>query len=137
MSFPIKYTKGSSARVGRHFKAHEFDCPCTHCEGTSIDPELVKLLDKLRDALRSPIQITSAYRCDWYQSDLKRRGYETAKGLSTHQMGQAADLLSGSLTGAELEAAARKVGFRAVGVGKKFVHVDMRSDKDRRWKYTY
>lgn len=138
MSFPISYRKGVDTQVGKYFLAKEFDCPCDHCFETKIDPELVKLLDKLREKI-GPLRIGPGrgYRCDRYQMNLKMRGFETAKGISTHQYGQAADVSSGKHTGEELAEAARAVGFRAVGVGHYFVHVDMRSDKDRAWRYRY
>ena len=136
MSFPMQFKKGSQAQVGRHFRAYEFDCPCPHCDETKIDLDGVKLLDRTRELLDAPVQITSGYRCDRYQQELKLRGYETAKGLSTHQVGKGWDLTTGKHTGLEIEKAARKAGFRAVGVGRTFAHVDTRSDKDRRWGYS-
>lgn len=139
MSFPITFKKGSDTWVGKYFQAKEFDCPCLECKDTRIDSELVKRLDRLRESLGTGLKIHhgGGYRCDFYQQDLKRRGYETAKGLSTHQMGRAVDCSAGKLSGAELEKEARKAGFRAVGVGRAFVHVDCRDDKDRRWTYSY
>lgn len=128
------YKKGSDQEVSRYFTAHEFDCPCANCERTPIDDTLLKQLDAMRDALACPIFIDSGYRCDRHQYELAKAGYETAKGISTHQVGKAADIRTGKHTGLELEAAAREAGFTSVGVGKTWAHVDVRAG-ERRWTY--
>jgi uncharacterized protein YcbK (DUF882 family) len=130
-----RFKKGLDKAIGEHFLAREFDCPCEHCDYTLIDEKLVRRLDLLRKALGVAIQITSAFRCDHYQAALAKRGYETAKGLSTHQLGKAVDICVKGYSGVSLEKPARAVGFRAVGVGSNFVHLDTRSDKDRAWTY--
>lgn len=129
------YARSSEHLIGKYFKCREFDCPCVYCDTTLIHEDLVKGLDKMREMLSRPIYITSGYRCDRYQHNLRVRGYETARGISTHQLGYAADISTGEDTGLYLEEIARKCGFRAVGVGPKWVHVDTRSDKDRAWSY--
>ncbi len=137
MSFAVSFKRGSKTPVGKHFVAKEFDCPCERCTSTHIDLEFVKLLDKLREKLGTPLEIHTGggYRCDWYQKNLAERGFETAKGLSTHQAGRGVDISTGKHTGKELEEAAREVGIRAVGLGKTWIHVDGRDDKDRKWSY--
>jgi uncharacterized protein YcbK (DUF882 family) len=131
------YQKGSDEQITKDFKAREFDCPCDHCSQTFIDDELVLKLQEMRDMLAFPIKITSGYRCDHHQEELREMGFETARGRSEHQEGKAADIKTGHHLGVELEEAARAVGFKAVGVGKAWVHVDLRDDKERRWTYSY
>jgi zinc D-Ala-D-Ala carboxypeptidase len=130
------YPKNSSFRLSEHFTAREFDCPCKDpkCTETFVSQELVDKLEKLRK-LTGPLTVTSGYRCRYYQEDLERRGYETAKN-SQHLLGKAADVTTKKMGGAALEGIARMCGFKAVGVGKTFIHVDLRSDKDRVWSYT-
>lgn len=129
-----QYTKGCQDKLSINFKAYEFDCPCTECKITFIDSDLVSQLQKTRDYFKSKLAITSGYRCTNYQNQLRLRGYETAKGLSQHQLGKAADIANGVASGAELEEAARASGFTSVGVGKYFIHVDTRPGQ-RRWFY--
>jgi uncharacterized protein YcbK (DUF882 family) len=90
-------------------------------------------LQVLRDAVGSPIKVTSGYRCAVYQRMLKERGYETAAGPSTHEEGRAADIV---VTGDK----ARfkwflEMLFKAIGDGGDWVHVDLRREKVRRWGY--
>ena len=131
------YSKGSDEQISQHFRAYEFDCKCLICTKTIIDDDLLDLLDVLRDELGFPIIVTSGYRCDAYQRQLTDVGYETSSGRSEHQEGRAADIKTGHHSGEELEKAARKVGFKTVGRGSVFIHVDLRADKVRAWKYSY
>lgn len=133
----IANPKGSATQVSKYFKSYEFDCPCSNCSQTFIDEDLLLRLDDIREESGFPLKITSGYRCDHHQAQLKEQGFETAKGRSQHQDGKAADILNGHHTGRELEVFARKAGFKAVGVGNRFVHVDTRSDRDRSWTYSY
>jgi uncharacterized protein YcbK (DUF882 family) len=129
------YTKGSEISLSKDFRVREFDCHCNDCHETLVDDLLVEDLQRMRDALGGPLYINSGYRCSRYQETLRRFGYETAKGKSTHEMGLAADVQTKRHRGEKLEDVARASGFHAVGVAKWWVHVDTRSDKFRRWEY--
>ena len=130
----VLYARGKATPVSDHFKSKEFDCPCG-CAPTRIDTLLVGQLELIRSIVLRPVVITSAYRCPEYQDDLRKRGYETAVGVSTHNLGMAADLTVAGMTGQELLAAARRAGFICVGVGNFWIHVDTRLDKKREWGY--
>lgn len=137
MSTTLTFPKDSQEQVSKYFKAHEFDCPCDNCSQTFIDMHLLEKLDALREVLGFPVKITSGYRCDHHQEQLKEMGFETAVGKSQHQEGKAADVKTGHHLGIEIEEAARSIGFKAVGVGKSWAHVDLRDDRERRWTYSY
>lgn len=134
----LQYKKKEGRKLSDHFISDEFDCPCDKCLVTLIDLTLVERLEQVRALLSAPLRINSGYRCQNYQTELKLRGYETATGISQHQLGKAADIMAseGDVSGGTLEALSRQAGFRAVGVGHSWVHVDLRDDKDRRWTYT-
>lgn len=129
------YRKNANEILSDHFHSTEFDCPCNECFITMIDQELIFSLEDLRVSLDTGIHINSGYRCEKYQQALRERGFDTAKGVSTHQVGAAVDIWTGKHSGLEIEKAAREVGFRSVGVADKWVHLDLRRDKDRRWTY--
>jgi uncharacterized protein YcbK (DUF882 family) len=130
------YAKLDVEPVGLHFKSYEFDCPCDNCGKTLIDQDLVIKLDKMRGLLGCSLKITSGYRCQHYQDVLKAKGYETAKTVSQHTLGKAADVTTGVHTGQELADVARAAGFKAIGTGKHFVHVDTRPGPHK-WSYGY
>jgi uncharacterized protein YcbK (DUF882 family) len=132
------YKKGDYVKLSDHFNSSEFMCSCDQCNITIIDPKLIVLLEEMRALLGTPIKINAGYRCQHKQDMLRLQGYETAKGTSTHQLGQAVDIESGVSLGHELEDAARRAGFKAVGVAATWVHLDTRGQDDgriRRWVY--
>lgn len=129
------YPKGSEISISKDFRAREFDCHCQNCHETLIDDILVEDLQRMRDALGGPLYINSGYRCSGYQETLRRFGYETAKGRSTHEDGLAADVQTKRHRGSVLAEQAEAAGFLAIGIAKWWVHVDTRQDKYRRWSY--
>lgn len=140
------FGKGSRDAIAQDFRAFEFDCPCDHCSHTFIDEALPAMLQAFRNAIGTPVHITSGYRCIYHQRQLSEAGAETAVGISQHTLGRAFDCKvpgilgvhqTPGIQGIELEKIARSVGFRAVGVGAYFIHADLRNDKDRRWEYSY
>lgn len=125
MSIQI-FGKNSPLQLSSHFYAHNFDCPCHSCHETIIASALPEMLEKMREKLGQALLIHSGYRCQAYQEELRNRGYETAKGISQHTLGAAADIASPEIPGLKLEFYARAVGFLAVGVASTWVHVDLR-----------
>lgn len=70
----------------KYFKESEFNCPSCHNTGTEgMNPNLVKLLDAMREHFGQPITITSGYRCATYN---KKVGGISG---SQHTKGNAAD----------------------------------------------
>jgi uncharacterized protein YcbK (DUF882 family) len=135
MTSASAYKRGVKTALSENFSSVEFDCHCRCCKRTLIHGELISGLEAIRALLSCPITINSGYRCMNHQLELARRGFETAVGISSHEAGAAADLATGRHSGIELEKAARKAGFRAVGVSGNWIHVDLRSDRDRSWLY--
>lgn len=139
----ITWNKGEKIVFSPHFTSTEFTCPCGKCkEQNKIAVDLIDKLERVRVKLGIAIRITSGYRCPNYQAELKARGYETAVGVSQHELGNAVDLQPMSLTTlgfptkmVELEKLLKEE-FKALGRGKSFFHVDLRDDKERFWTYT-
>ncbi len=128
-----RYPKDDTTQLSPHFNVSEFRCPCSSCTETLVDSDLITKLEKMREKT-GKLGITSGYRCEAYQSELRLRGFETAKGTSQHTLGKACDITNGVMSGAELESLAREAGFEAVGVGRTWVHVDLRAGP-LRWFY--
>lgn len=130
-----KWQKGVRTAITKDFNTSEFACPCKNaaCDTQIISAILIANLQSLRNDVGIPIGVNSAYRCSLYQAELKLRGYETAVGISQHELGKAADLRCSDLL--SLVSKAERY-FKAIGIAKSFIHVDERSDKIRRWRYT-
>lgn len=117
-----------------HFKAKEAECRCGICSMQMISDDFLLKLEELRQEYGAPIRINSGYRCQLKQDQLRKQGYETAKGISSHTQGIACDVSGSDM--AALEAACLKVFANfSVGVAKTFIHVDQRSGGPRRWSY--
>ena len=111
-----------------HFSARELSCDCNrHCDGEYYhDPAFLDALEAMR-AIVGPLKINSARRC---------QGHNRAIGgarASLHMRTLAADI---SLIGHRRQDVARaaiKAGFRGIGYGRTFLHVDLGAQ--RAWTY--
>lgn len=112
----------------KHFKQKELAC---HCCGTNkATPELLDLLEAIREKVGEPVFVTSAYRCE------KHNAKCGGKPRSQHLLGNAADIHIKSKSPKQLAAFLEK-NFKIGGMGiyGTFVHVDCRkySGKPIRW----
>ena len=130
----ISWTKQQKIRLSANLSTQEFTCQCSYdtCIVQTIDAALITKLQMIRDELKKPLLITSGFRCWKRQVDLSEGGVETAKGQSQHELGKACDFATTDMKKAEELA---NTYFDAVGVSPRFIHVDLRSDKKRRWTY--
>ena len=103
-------------------------------KNTPNEAELIRLenlangLEKIRSAMGGPLKINSAFR---------NRATNSAVGgasKSRHLMGDAADIAIGTFDRKKLLQAAINAGFRGIGLGKTFLHVDLRPVKTV-WPY--
>jgi len=121
-----------------YFVASEFDSPDLPGSGKEfMDQEFLDLLDRARDQAGIPFKITSGFRTPEYNLDLKRRGYSVAK-YSAHMQGLAADIaVTSSANRLIIIESLLFVGFRRLGIGKGFIHVDLSKTKaqDVVWVY--
>lgn len=131
------WTKGEKLWINNWFKTTEFSCQCKHkeCVNQKISVELVNRLTKIREYTKSPMRIHSGFRCSQHQEDIRNSGVSTVVAKkSTHELGNAADISVSSLTAINLLPVAEKQ-FKSIGIANNFLHVDLRDDTVRRWKY--
>lgn len=128
-----KWQKGTRIKLSDHFSTHEFEDPTDNVQ--QISKLLVDKLEAIRKVLKVPMKVTSGYRSPAYQENLRKRGFPTTpKGkVSQHELGRAVDIIC-SKRAELLEYASQQ--FMAIGVGKTFIHMDLRDDKKRRWFYS-
>lgn len=115
----------------KNFDRSEFACKCG-CGHDRIDLILVDRLQSLRDFYGEGIEIRSGCRCEIHNRN------EGGKEDSAHLSGRAADLEIGNsharfliLKGAIM------VGFRRIGIGKTFVHLDIDITKPNEVSWVY
>ncbi len=131
------WKKGEVADFTANFSTREMSCQCNHpsCVDQRIAVELVDKLQLIRLAAASPVRVHSAFRCRAHQADLAKQGYETAKGVSQHELGRAADISCSAIPTLQFRSLV-KPHFKAVGTASSFLHVDLRSDRERTWSYS-
>ena len=105
--------------MSQWFKSAEFECKCG-CWKNNIDPDLIMLLDEARELAGVPFIINSGCRCKKHN---RRVGGKTT---SSHLRGKAADIkATSSKARFAILQALFMAGFNRIGVGKKFIHVDI------------
>jgi zinc D-Ala-D-Ala carboxypeptidase len=111
-----------------HFSARELACDChRHCSGHYYhDPAFLDALEAMR-AIVGPLKINSAHRCPRHNAAVG------GARASMHMRAIAADIAIAGHNLKDLAHAARKAGFRGIGYGRTFLHVDLGAH--RAWTY--
>lgn len=123
------YTKGSNTKLSENFNSNEFDCKGAGCcKQTTINPQLVDYLQKIREHFGKPITITSGYRCETHN---RRVGGATG---SRHSKGDAADIVVSGVSSREVAKYAESIGVKGIGLYETaadgyFTHIDTRTSK--------
>ncbi len=108
----------------KHFKHYEFDCP--HCGKLFISEKLLLLLNELRERINKPLIITSGFRCIEYN---RRIG---GVPNSAHTKGLAVDIACETSTDRfYIVSFATQLGFRRIGINKRFIHLDIDESKPK------
>jgi uncharacterized protein YcbK (DUF882 family) len=123
------------AREGRQLTEnfHEEEFLCRHCRQRGIQPDFVKLLQRLRNALARPVIINSGFRCMAHPVERAK----TPGSYSAHTYGIAADISVPTIGLRDLyNTVLTFPEFRGIGVDpwRKYIHVDTRA-KVARWTY--
>ena len=114
--------------ITEHFSEDEMKCKC--CGKILIDQRLVIYLETLREKIKKPIIINSAYRCE--KHNLEVGGAKE----SYHTKGMAADIYVKGLTSKQLANVCKMYGlFTGFGYGNNFLHVDVREGDICEWTY--
>lgn len=118
--------KDGNKYISENFKAKEFACK----DGSDvifISPELVIVLQKIRDHFGKAVHINSGYRTVTYNKKIGGATY------SQHCYGTAADIRITGVKPKDIAAYVETllVNKGGIGIYKNFVHVDVRATKSR------
>jgi len=122
----------------KNFSKEEFDCNDGSEMPINVYHNMVKVanqLQVLRDELKKPIHINSAYRSEDYNKQIG--GVKN----SQHIMGRAADIAIKGMTPIEVSKVIERLISNgdmlqgAIGIYSSFVHYDIRGER-RRWDYS-
>jgi uncharacterized protein YcbK (DUF882 family) len=141
------WNKGERVKLSDYFSTQEFDCQCHYsdCVEQKISEDLINKLSLVRIENKSPLYITSGFRCGKHQQDLRNQLNSGKKSLtvvaskvSQHELGNAADISPRIGTISKLRKVVDLV-FDSIGLAKTFLHVDTRPKKQdgskRIWNY--
>lgn len=107
-----------------YFKYHEFDSPDVDGSGQMMDTEFLSMLNAAREIYGQPMRITSGFRTENYNEELKARGYKASPN-SSHLKGLAADIeCLNSTDRYNMVDSLLKAGFNRIGIASTFIHVD-------------
>lgn len=133
------WNKGEVLQLSPHFFTKEMSCHCHYpdCKKQRISKILIEKLESVRTDVKQPLIVTSAFRCQKYQAFLRASGVNTVVAqLSQHELGNAADIVpqdEKNVRTTFLDICAKY--FQAIGLSNAFLHVDLRTGKERRWEY--
>jgi hypothetical protein len=133
------WKKGENISISKYFSTSEFTCQCNFldCKDQKISKSLITKLEHVREKAKQPLIVTSAFRCGKHQAFLRASGVNTVVAqVSQHELGNAVDITpkdQKDVRGKFLEICSEE--FDAIGLSDRFLHVDLRTGKKRRWKY--
>lgn len=100
-----------------YVKEHELACPC--CKVAFVNRAFLLRLNDARHLARVPFVITSGYRCEKHNKDVG------GSLTSAHRLGLAVDIACpDSHTRYRIIIGLIGAGFKRIGIGKNFIHVD-------------
>ena len=127
----------------KNFKIKEFECKGNlndcECKMTAdVKNNIIKIADQLqiiRDKVKKPIKINSAYRCEAWNK------IQNGSKHSQHKLGKAVDIVVDGMSPDEVHKLVcemielGQINFGGIGKYNTFTHLDMR-DYSARWDYT-
>lgn len=115
----------------RYFTEEEFRQARPACTLSDMHESFIDRLDEARHIAGVPFKINSAYRTFGYEIEHGRTG------TSSHCKGLAVDLKCvDTYSRLQIISALLKVGFKRIGIGQSFIHVDYDSEKNSAiWLY--
>ena len=118
--------KDGNLALSKNFKVREFACQ-DGSDPVFVAPELVEVLQEIRDHFGKPVNINSGFRTATHNKKVD------GSAQSQHLYGMAADV---SISGVSPKAVADFVEtimprMGGIGIYKTFTHVDVRANKSR------
>lgn len=123
-------SKDGAKALSANFKVKEFACN-DGSDTILVSPDLVKILQKIREHFGKPITINSGYRTEAYNKKIGGATY------SQHKYGIAADISVSGVKPLDVARYAQTLLPTSGGIGlyQSFTHVDVRANKSR-WNST-
>lgn len=117
--------------LSKNFAIHEF--ACSHCGKCEVHPELIGIVQEIRDRLGNPLFISSGYRCPEHPVEVMKE-----RGPGEHAHGLAVDIICHGRTALFIMGMGLQLGVTRWGLHQKgrasgrYIHLgigDKHSDK--------
>ena len=106
-------------RTAKYFRESEFKACSPACSLQDMQQHTLDKLDRAREMAGIPFVLNSAYRSPAWDKSKGR------SGTGAHTTGCAADIrCNGDANRWKIVFAALAVGFRRIGIGKTYIHLD-------------
>jgi zinc D-Ala-D-Ala carboxypeptidase len=127
-----RYAKERMNSPFKYFTWSEFDSPDQPGSGKQMNPEFIRKLDAIREAVGFPLIVNSGYRTPAHNAEVG------GKSNSAHLRGYAADIRA--FTDAQKRAIAKAAiaqGITRIGWARTYIHLDMDPTLPQRvvWNY--
>jgi uncharacterized protein YcbK (DUF882 family) len=121
---------GAFMRLSQNFTEEEFACP--HCGLVGMTSAFIQALQVARTEAGIPFRINSGYRCKEHNVAVG------GKPNSSHLRGMAADIaVRNNQERFIILNSLFAVGFKRIGIGGTYIHVDTDSSKARKVAWYY
>ena len=115
-----------------HFEESEFTCPDCNLGFSSMDDDLLDMLDRARGYAEVPFIITSSIRCPAHNQMVG------GSKKSSHMIGMAVDISCvTSYQRHQILTGLMKAGFNRLGVSAVFIHCDIDPGKPKNLMWLY
>lgn len=111
-------------KLSDNFDRSEFACRCG-CGFDTVDAELLRILERIRDFFEQPVRITSGCRCAEHNRAVG------GGSKSQHLYGRAADIQVRSIPPGIVQEYCMQLGVPGLGCYKTFTHIDTRTGHAR------
>ena len=112
--------------ISPHFDRREFRCKCP-CGADTVDAELIKVLEHIRQHFDRPVRVNSGHRCRDYNR------YVGGSDSSQHLEGRAADIVVDDVPAIVVQELVENMGVGGLGRYNDFTHIDTRTNGPARW----
>lgn len=123
--------KSANDWSAKYFRPHEVKCKCQRdeCDAVPVSPNLLMILDEIREAWGKPIIVTSGSRCKPHNKAVG--GVEKSRHLS----GLAVDVAIPQEHMLQFAALCQAKGITGIGLAKGWMHLERIRGKFRCWFY--
>lgn len=123
----MEFERNKDGYLSKNFKYTEVQCKCGKCQLQTIDFDIIKYAQLIRDYFNKPVVINSGFRCYPHNKVVGGAMH------SQHRYGKALDIKVKDTPPARVAKFAELIGIKGIGLYSWGCHIDTRKNKSY-WK---